>query len=94
VPTPFCDSAGESTISRPSSTEKGVTFVNRFDLNQNNIIKPTFATLTELYHKALEAYNVKLDEFFYSCYEVTRQGLILTDSVSIIIHKAEVTPKV
>jgi hypothetical protein len=52
VPTHFGDSAGELTT---SSTKKGGSGVNRFDHNNNNIIKPTFNTLTEEDCKALEA---------------------------------------
>jgi hypothetical protein len=74
--------------------KKGSSRVNRSDLNKNNIIKPTFDTLTEEDRKALEAYRANLEELFYSCYEMTRQGLVLKDIMSIIIHKAEVTPEV
>jgi hypothetical protein len=35
-----------------------------------------------------------VDELFYSCYEVTRHGLVLKDTVLIIIRKAEVIPEV
>jgi hypothetical protein len=41
-----------------------------FGLNKDNIIKPTFATLTEEDHKVLGAYYTEVDELFYSCYEV------------------------
>jgi hypothetical protein len=50
--------------------------------------------VTEEGHKALESYCVNLDELFYSCYEVTRQGVILKDATPIIIRKTEVTPEV
>jgi hypothetical protein len=66
VPTHFGDSAGESTTSRPSSMKKGSSDVNEFDLDKNNIIKPTFETLTEEDHKVREAYRVEVDELFYS----------------------------
>jgi hypothetical protein len=94
VPTHFDDSVGKSTTSRLSSLKKGGPDVNGSDLNKNNIINPTFDTLTEEDCKALEAYHAEVDELFYSCYEVTRQGLVLKDTSSIIIHKAEVTPEV
>jgi hypothetical protein len=35
-----------------------------------------------------------VDELFYSCYEVTRLGLVLKDTILIIIRKAEVIPEV
>jgi hypothetical protein len=44
--------------------------INGSNLDKNNIIKPTFDTLTEDDHKALEAYRADLKELFYSCYEV------------------------
>jgi hypothetical protein len=37
---------------------------------------------------------VEVDELFYSRYEVTRQGLILKDTTSIIIGKTEVTSEI
>jgi hypothetical protein len=67
---------------------------NRSDLNKNNIIKPTFNTLTEEGRKTLEAYRTDLKELFYSRYEMTRQGAILKGAAPIIIRKAEVTPEV
>jgi tRNA A37 threonylcarbamoyladenosine biosynthesis protein TsaE len=67
--------------------KKGGSDVNGSDLDKNNIIKPTFDTLTEEYRKALETYH-------YSCYEVMRQGLILKDTMLIILCKAEVTLEV
>jgi hypothetical protein len=77
-----------------SSMKKGSFDVNGSKLNKNNIIKPTFDTLPEENRKVLETYRVDLDELFYSCYEVTQQGLVLKDTLSIIIRKAEVTLKV
>jgi hypothetical protein len=74
--------------------KKGGSSVNGSNLDNNNIIKPIFHILTEEDHKALEAYRTEVDELFYLRYEVTRQGLILKDVASIIIRKAEVTPKV
>jgi hypothetical protein len=38
--------------------------------------------------------HAELDELFCSRYEVMQQGLILKDTTPIIIHKAEVIPKV
>jgi hypothetical protein len=52
----------------------GNSSTNGSDLDKNNIIKPTFDTLTDESRKALESYRADLDELFYSCYEVTRQG--------------------
>jgi hypothetical protein len=91
MPTHFSDSVGESTTSRTSSMKKGSFDVNGFNLDKNNIIKPT---LTEEDRKVLETYRADLDELFYSCYEVTRQGLVLKDTSPIIIRKAEVTLEV
>jgi hypothetical protein len=67
---------------------------NGSDLDKNNIIKPTFDTLMEEGRKEFEAYHVDLDDLFLSRYEMTRQGPILKDTTSIVICKAEVTPKV
>jgi hypothetical protein len=74
--------------------KKGNSNTNGFDLDKNNIIKPTFDTLTEEGRKALDRYRADLDELFYSHYKVTRQGVVLKDAKSIIIHKTEVTPEV
>jgi hypothetical protein len=52
--------------------KKGGSDVNGSDLNMDNIIKPTFDTLTEEDRKTLKAYRVEVDELFYSCYEVTQ----------------------
>jgi hypothetical protein len=94
VPTNFDDSAGESTTSHLSNMKKGGSGVNRYGIDKNNIIRPTFNTLTEDDRKALETYRTDLDEFFYSHYEVTRQGLVFKDTTPIIIRKAEVTHEV
>jgi hypothetical protein len=94
VPTHFGDSAGESTTSCTSSMKKGSSGINGFDLDKNNIIKPTFNTLTEEDRKALEAYHVEMDGLIYSRYDVMWQGLVLQDTVLIIIRKAKVTPEV
>jgi hypothetical protein len=94
VPTYFDDSAGESTTSNTSSMKIGGFGVNGSDLDKNNIIKPTFNTLTEEDRKVLETYRMEVDELFYSCYEVTRQGLILKDTTSVNILKVEVTSEV
>jgi hypothetical protein len=94
VPTHFGNFALESTTSCPLSLKKGGFGVNGSDIDKNNIIKPTFDPLTEEDRKALKAYRAKVDEHFYSCYEVMRQGLILKDTEPIIICKVEVTPEV
>jgi hypothetical protein len=72
----------------------GNSGTNRSDLDKNNIIKPTFDTMTEEGHKSLEAYRADLVDLFLSRYEMTQQGLILKDTVPIVIHKVEVTPEV
>jgi hypothetical protein len=71
----------------------GNSGTNGSDIDKNNIIKLTFDTLMEEGRKELEAYRTNL-ELFYSCYEVTWQGVILKDAAPIIIRKAEVTPEV
>jgi hypothetical protein len=50
--------------------KKGSSGVNGSNLDNNNIIKPTFNTLTEEGRKALEGYRAHLEELFYSRYEV------------------------
>jgi hypothetical protein len=55
---------------------------------------PTLDYLSEEDRKALEAYHKEVDELFFSHYEVTQQGLIQKDAVSINISKAKVTPEV
>jgi hypothetical protein len=67
---------------------------NGFDLDKNNIIKPTFDTLAEDDHKALENYRTDQDELFYSYYELMRQVVVLKDAAPIIICMVEVTPEV
>jgi hypothetical protein len=52
---------------------------NGSDLDKSNIIKPTFDTLMDEGHKAFESYHADLDEVFYSCYEVMRQGAVIPD---------------
>jgi hypothetical protein len=82
VQTYFSDFAEESTTSRTSSM-KGEKFgTNGSDLDKNNIIKPTFDTLTEEDHKTFEAYRANLEELF------------LSDTTSIVFHKPEVIPEV
>jgi hypothetical protein len=68
VPTHFGDSVRKSAT---SSMKKGGSGVNRYDIDKNNIIRPTFNTMTEDDRKALETYRADLDELFYSHYEVT-----------------------
>jgi hypothetical protein len=77
-----------------SSMKKGDPDINGSDLNNDNIIKPTFDSLTEEDRKALEAYRTEVDELFFSCYEVTRLGLVQKDTTPIIIRKADVTLEV
>jgi Holliday junction resolvase RusA-like endonuclease len=67
----FGDLAGESATSRTSSMKKGNFGTNRSDLDKNNIIKPTFDTLTEEDRKVFEAYRTEVDELLYLHYEVT-----------------------
>jgi hypothetical protein len=67
---------------------------NRSNLDKNNIIKPTFDTLTDESHKAFETYCTDLEVLFLSHYKMTWQGPILKDTASIIICKVEVMPEV
>jgi hypothetical protein len=48
----------------------GNSDTNGSDLDKNNIIKPTFNTLTDEGRKALKSYRADPDELFYSHYEV------------------------
>jgi hypothetical protein len=45
---------------------------NGTDLDKNNIIKPTFDTLTKKICKAFKTYCADLEDLFVSCCEVTR----------------------
>jgi hypothetical protein len=71
VQTHFGDSAGELTTSSTLSTKGGNSSTNRSNLDKNNILKPTFDTLTEEGRKAFEAYLTNLEELFLSCCELT-----------------------
>jgi hypothetical protein len=74
---------------------KGGNFGNNgSNLNKNNILKPTFNTLTEEGHKTFEAYRANLEELFLSHCKVTRHGTVLKDIMSIVFHKPEAIPKV
>jgi hypothetical protein len=94
VTTHFDDSAGESTTSSTSSKKGGNSGNNGSDLDKGNILKPTFDTLTEEGRQAFEAYITDLKELFLSRCEVTRQGIVLWDTTSIVFHKSEVIPEV
>jgi hypothetical protein len=63
-------------------------------LNKNNILKPTFDTLTKKGHKAFEAYRANLEQLFLSHCEVTRHGTVLNDTTPIVFHKHELIPEV
>jgi frataxin-like iron-binding protein CyaY len=67
---------------------------NGFDLDEGNILKSTFDTLTEEGHQVFEAYIDDLRELFLSHCEVTRQGTVLQDTTPIIFNKLEVIPEV
>jgi hypothetical protein len=64
---------------------------NGFNLDNGNILKPTFNILTEEGRKAFEAYHTNLEVLFLSRFEVTRQGTVLWDTTSIVFNKPEVT---
>jgi hypothetical protein len=72
VRTHFGDSAGDSTTSNTSSMKGGNSDSNGSDLDKGNIHEPTFDTLMEEGHKAIEAYRANLEELFLLRYEVTR----------------------
>jgi hypothetical protein len=67
---------------------------NKSNLNENNILKPTFDTLTEEGRKTLEAYHANFEELFLLRCEVMRQGTLLRDTTPIVFNKPEVTPEV
>jgi hypothetical protein len=94
VATHFGDCAGESTTSSASSMKGLNSGHNISDLDKGNILKPTFDTLTEEGHKTFEAYHANLEELFLSRCEVTRQGIVLNDTMPIVFTKPEVTLEV
>jgi hypothetical protein len=55
-----------------SSMKGGNSDNNGSDLDKDNILRPTFDTLTEEGHKAFKAYIAYLRELFLSRCEVTR----------------------
>jgi hypothetical protein len=77
-----------------SSMKGGNSATNGFDLDKNNILKPTFDTLTEEGHKAFETYRANFEELFLSRCEVRRQGTVLWDTTPTVFIKPEVTPEV
>jgi hypothetical protein len=90
--TNFGDSAGESITSSTSSMKGGTSSHNRSNRDKGNILKPTFDTLMEEGCKAFEAYHVNLEVIFLLRCEVTRQGTVLKDIMSIVFTKPEVWP--
>jgi hypothetical protein len=52
----------------------GNSGTNGSDLDNNNIIKPTFDTLMVESRKAFEPYRTDLEELFLSCYEMICSG--------------------
>jgi hypothetical protein len=94
VATNFGNSAGESTTASTSSIKGGNFGNNGSDLDKNNILRPTFDTLTEEGHKAFKAFCVDFKELFLSRCEVTPQGTVLRDTTPIIFNKPEVKPEV
>jgi hypothetical protein len=67
---------------------------NGSNLDKDNILKSTFDTLTEECRKAFEAYRANLEKFFLSHGEVTRQAMVLKDTMAIAFTKPEVIPEV
>jgi hypothetical protein len=77
-----------------SSIKGGNSGTNGSNLNKNNVLKPTFDTLTKEGHKAFEAYHSNLEELFLSCCEVMRHRTVIKDTTPIVFHKPEVIPEV
>jgi hypothetical protein len=92
--THFGDFSEESTTSRTSSMKGGNFGTNGSNLDKNNILKPTFDTLTKEDRKAFEAYCANIKELFLSCCKVTQHETILKDTTTIVFHKLEVIPEV
>jgi hypothetical protein len=90
----FGDSVVESTTLNTSNMKGENSDNNESDLDKDNILKPTFDTLTEEGRQAFEAYIADLRELFLSRCEVTRQGTVLWNTTPIIFHKPEVIPEV
>jgi hypothetical protein len=65
-----------------------------FNLNNDNILKPTFDTLTEEGRQAFKAYIADLRELFLLRCEVRQQEIVLLDTTPIVFHKPEVIPEV
>jgi hypothetical protein len=84
----------ESTTLSTSSMKGGNSGTNGSDLDKNNILKPTFDTLTEEGRKAFKAYRTNFEELFLSHCKVMQHGTVLRDTIPIIFHKPEVTPEV
>jgi hypothetical protein len=90
VSTHFGDFAGESTLSSTSSMNGGNSGNNGSDLDEGNILKSTFDTLTGEGHQSFKAYITDLREPFLSRCEVTRQGTVLWDTTPVVFNKPEV----
>jgi hypothetical protein len=71
----------------------GNSSTNGSSLDKNNILKPTFETLTEEGRKVFKAYHVDLEELFLSCCEVMWQWTVLRDTTLSIFRKPEVIPE-
>jgi hypothetical protein len=67
---------------------------NGSDIDNGNILKPTFDTLMEEGHKAFKAYRTNLKELIMLRGKVTRHGSVLKDTTPIIFNKLEVIPDV
>jgi hypothetical protein len=67
---------------------------NGSDIDNGNILKPTFDTLTEEGHKTFEVYRTNLKELIMSRGEVTHHGSVLKDTTPIVFNKPEVIPDV
>jgi hypothetical protein len=90
----FGDSAGELATSSTSSMKGGNSDNNRSDLDKDNILKPTFDTLTDEGHKSFEGYRANLEVHFLSRCKVMRHGTILKDTTMIVFNKPELIPEV
>jgi hypothetical protein len=80
---PVYSQVEESSANTPTSS------TNRFDMDKGFDTKLTVEVLPVEYRQKFEAINLKMEEAFMACYDVTSQGLVLwdTDSFAFDIYK-------
>jgi hypothetical protein len=73
-----------------SSANTPASSTNRFDIDKGSDTELTIENRPAEYHRKLEAINMKMEEAFMACYNVTSQGLVLRDTKSFVfdIYKA------